>query len=514
MAMNKKTTVFREKAETVAHIPRMPARGHELPMPAAQKKDAGFDLKWLLLIVIGIFIVAGAWMYTRPGPATTSAGPGNMNTSAPDPLASPGAIALLSSFDRLSALPDSYNLAMSEPISGIDSNLSLQQKGGVRIAVLTTMLDSREYYWSGSQVMACEQPVGNKQMCGVVGNETLLVNYGTQLNGTFPAPASAASQKINQAGMIQMGAVKFGGAPEKRTVAGRSCTYINYSYDFSRLTAAQLGSLGMSASDPVVSVFRNFRVEKCFDDQLGLSLLSHLQYDYADPKTGQVTTLENKLAYQSLQAPLAGSLTAPTINANSSDVLGLMASVNQMLSTIGTCQSAPNQTAHDQCVRTNAVNFDRVDLCQLANDTMMRDQCVLIIASSDNIPADCAQAGNMTNDCYTTIAADNLDANGCSLISNAQARQSCLDTVAAAKKQSANAPKPATGNGNQTASGNRTANATDRAPTSAGQTANATSQRAVDGGTGNAVVPPTSNGSGNGLSVPGVGNATAQRAAG
>src|SRR5689334_22312927 len=67
---------------------------------------------WLAIAIIGVLILAAAgWYFTQP-----QAGPNPINTSvnntpAADALKSASAVALLSSFDHLQSLPNSYNLS-------------------------------------------------------------------------------------------------------------------------------------------------------------------------------------------------------------------------------------------------------------------------------------------------------------------------------------------------------------------------------------------------------------------
>ncbi|MDE1798358.1 MAG: hypothetical protein KGH63_03055 [Candidatus Micrarchaeota archaeon] len=399
----------------------------------------GFDPKWLVLVLIGIAIVAGAWYFTQTPAAPAPAPAPASNATAADSLTSPSAVALISSFDRLQALPNSYNLSFARPIDGIDANISLMQNGTDRVAVLQTAFNTREYYWIGNQTVSCEQSGSQPRMCAEVSGQQQLTTYGTQLNNSFPSATDAALQKANQVQLIELGALHFRAPPQDRTVAGRACTDITYTLDFTHLTAAQLAQLGMTSSDPVVTVFRNFQVEKCLDNQLGVALTSDLQYDYVDPTTGQSVPLEDKLTYQSFQSPLNASLSAPAPNANSSDLYNFVAGVNQMLAGIGNCQNAPNETAHDQCIRTGAVGNGRVDLCRLINDSSLQGQCVGIVALTTDNPDLCKLAGSQTGDCYGNIAVSKGDISYCKMITDAAIQQKCMDAVAQAKGQSANA---------------------------------------------------------------------------
>ncbi len=420
----------------------------------------GFDLKWLLLIVVGVFVVAGAWYYTQGqngAPVTT--GP-NATVNTVNLLTSPGAVALLSSFDHLQAMPNSYNLSFSEKIDGIDANISLAQKGNDRVAILTTAFNRREYYWIGNQTIACEQSATEPRVCAAIDNQTQLMAYGARLNATFPSTNNEAEQKANHARMIQLGALHFRAPPQSRVVAGRSCTDLTYTFDFTQLTPSQLGQIGMTVNDPLVTMFRNYVVEKCVDDQLGIALVSKLQYEYVDPRTQQHVQLTDGLQYQTFQTPLPGSLAAPALNANGTQLLEETGRVNDMLGTIGTCLGAVNVTDHDQCVRTSAVRYGNVGLCNLVNDSTVRGQCVIIIATDHNAPDECKLAGGLGNECYTNIAVNDRDNSYCKLIADPGQLRICMDAVALAKNMTGGAPAPGSGNATANQTGNATRPAT------------------------------------------------------
>lgn len=413
---------------------------------------------WLLIAFVGALILIGAWYFTQQkgGAPMPSPGPTNGTVVAPDTLTSPSAVALLSSFDKLQSLPNSYNLSFDRPVEGIDANISLMQNGKDRVAVMTTDFDRRAYYWIGNQTVACEWTPGVDQKCAEVSDQQSLMTYGSQLNNSFPTAGDSGSQKALQVKMIELGALHFSAAPAPQTVAGRACTDLTYSMDFASLTPSQLAQLGMTPNDAAVTVFRNFRVEKCLDNELGIALTSHLQYDYVDPRTGQKVPLEDKLAYQTFVTPLTGNLSAPALNANSTDVLSLMTTVNGMLSNVANCQNAPNATAHDQCVRTAAVGAGRADLCRLATDPAMAGQCVTIVAVTTDNPETCKMAGAQTDECYANIAVSRTDSSYCKMIANRDVAQKCL--VAVLQAQVGNASAPAD---------NSTAHATAPAPANA-----------------------------------------------
>jgi hypothetical protein len=185
----------------------------------------------------------------------------------------------------------------------------------------------------------------------------------------------------------------------------------------------------MNVNSPLVSVFRNFQVEKCVDDQLGIALISHLKYDYVDPRTNQKVPLEDQSTYQMFVTPMTGALTLPAVNANGTALTTKVVWVNDVLTAVGRCSSAPNQSVQDQCVRSTAVSYGQIELCQLVRDASVRGQCVTIIATDLKASEDCKQAGTYENECYANIAVATRQDSYCTLIADMAERQTCLDIV-------------------------------------------------------------------------------------
>lgn len=451
MSTTKPKTKIKEKTRLPtpeAARTRIPTLVFSAPAPAPK---AGTP-NWLPLFILALITVAAVWWFGGPhlilptsAPTVNTTPP--INASANAALTTPGAQILLKSFDQLVGLPSSFEIAFQEQVNGVDTNITLRQAGQTRSALLVSPFSRQEYYWSGNGTVACETPLDNPRSCALVNTsvDTPVRRFALIVQSTFPNNNAPLQRDLNTQ-MLHLGIIKFLAPPQEMAVNGRPCHNLIYSLNYQNLSDAQLASIGKTAKDADVLVFKDYRLEKCVDAQWGIAMRSQLKYTvFSQP-------LQYSHQVSSFQIPFPGGIDVPAADANDTAMQMLFAGTSQLLQTMGTCNALSTPLDRDVCIRTNAITDKRLQFCDMTSNSTVRDQCVLIVANVKDDPADCLGAGTLVNECYISIAANRKDASLCSLIGDIPSQTTCKGVVANA---TANLPTF-----NQTASANSPTNGT------------------------------------------------------
>ncbi len=380
----------------------------------------------LPILIVALVVVAALWL----GPALLAGKPQTppqnvTNTTAADRLGAPGAVLLLSGASRLENLPGSYQISFMEIVDGVESNVTLAQDGGSREATVSTAYHSRKYVWANGTGTVCETELDQPELCSsLVGNSSAGL-YALRLNATFPTKESADQQALDE-WMVGIGAIRFIGSPQNKTVAGRTCDDVAYLFDFSSLSDADLSKI-----DPSLFVFKNYRLEKCIDRQNGIPLYTKLQYDY------QGVPQEFERTYSSYESPAALPIAASAPNANWTQVDTAFNEDNAVLQSMGVCIAQNTSQDRESCVLSAAINLGEYGLCAFASEPSLRDECVYKLAAVKDEPLMCAKAGTYMDECYIYAAYTRQDASYCNIITNQTDKAACDQAVRTAGNASA-----------------------------------------------------------------------------
>lgn len=386
---------------------------------AARMGSPKDNLPIVPIIIVALVAVAVLWLgpsLLGGNPPATSANATNM--TADQRLHAPGALVLLSGAGRLANLPDSYQILFLENVDGIDNNITLAQEGGAREGIVSTAYHSRRYVWANGTAVVCEKVLDRPEVCSELNDNSTAGSYAIRLNATFPAKPSPDQQALDS-WMVGIGAIRFVGNPQNKTVAGRACDDVEYTFDFSTLSSEDLTRI-----DPSMFVFKNYQLEKCIDHENGIPLYSRLQYDYQ----GIVQTYER--TYQAYDSPARIQIDALAPNANWTQVDSAFDEDSAVLQSMGECTAQNTSQDRQSCVLSAAINLGEYGLCAFASDPRLRDECIYKLAAVKGQPMMCAKAGTYMDECYAYEAYSWQDVSYCSGITNQTDRDTCVRAAA------------------------------------------------------------------------------------
>ena len=372
----------------------------------------------IAVLILGILLV---WWFLQ----SESLGPFAKKTQEPIPAAnsedllkSPGAAVLLGAMEKLAAIPQSYEIEFRENIDGIDSNVTLRQNENIREAIVQTQFHARQYIWNGNYTMLCEQALGKKELCAQIDELSPAARYAILLNATFPGASELERKKEAELDreLISGGALRFIAAPQDKKIAGRACKNVIYSLDFGALNSSQKADF-----DPRLFVFKNYRLEKCIDEETGIPLYIKLKYEYG----GQA--IEEERTYTRFASPSSKKIVEKAANANISEVEKEYDQDNQILQMMGECYLQEDAGMADKCILSGAIGLKQYGLCHFASTQETQEDCIYKLASILDEPEYCEKAGKYRDECYTSIAARRSDASYCTMVNNQAAKEICGD---------------------------------------------------------------------------------------
>lgn len=376
----------------------------------------------IILLAAGIYHVASNAQQNTPPANTQVPPPATLPPKNQTPQLQTGAKVLLSSLDKVSNFPQTYEMVFFENISGIRTEVDLKSYANGKTAKISTPFNNRTMFWMGGDVIVCESTPENGQMCANVNQSGPIGQLAAQIERTFVNRQGAAVDFARDTKLVNMGAMKFMSQPTKKTIAGRPCTAIDYRLDYGPLSLNQMREVGVDPNDPIVTAFKNFKVNECLDDQLGNPLQLTATYEYL----GQLVKFTRE--FTKVSAPLSGNAEKPPTLASEAELNRYMTETETMLSVYGMCAGYAGEDANN-CFAKAAVENDAPKYCELSKNQTIREQCYYVIATRDAAPALCAKAPSLNDDCYNNVAIALKNSAYCGQIRNATISAACINAT-------------------------------------------------------------------------------------
>lgn len=281
------------------------------------------------------------------------------------------------------------------------------------------ILYTQTAYHLDNETIFCQTDLEKKPHCAKV-ESGYSYNISLALKDlliTYDADAKPQNERL-----FRMDIIKFIGEPKKKMVAGRSCIQIEYALDFSNVSEFQLPSLGMTADDPMLTVFRNFTMQRCFDDEYGRTIYSQLQYGTVFDDTIQTHVVEyEKLKFDTPDKEI------PATDYDQKQIENLVIQMGGFAQKVDECQE--EETNLTTCILLTAIASEDIRACSLIDEKEQRDQCALRIALYEGKAQACEKTGELRDECYLNYAHINKDTSYCTQIQNNEYREQCQMVV-------------------------------------------------------------------------------------
>jgi hypothetical protein len=366
--------------------------------------------------LIIILIAAVAYTYLQQPPESK---PG------PQPATGNATDAFITSLYKMRNI-NGYEMSYVETDGPMETEIYLQSNVTHQFGRFDSILDSREFYFDGTNTTLCLDYKG-KRCYLVAKNGSAFDSYAQSIYAKFLESPSVRNSLRTSEKLVQVGAIKFSNQTSSSTIAGRKCTAVSYAINYGGLSIDQLRSIGISPDDPSITSFGNFRLSQCADDEFGLPLSVNLSY----------SELGKERAFGSLFTSFAEgfdkAVVPPPENSGiyiqETEFAQLFNSAQKEIRAAYLCEAQNSTAERDSCYRTLAYSADDGRVCGHVSDSLTKSQCYLAVAQKLLSPNECAFAGGLADECLISIAGSTGARSLCELISNETLVSECNKAV-------------------------------------------------------------------------------------
>ncbi|MEM2948498.1 MAG: hypothetical protein QXG02_03125 [Candidatus Anstonellales archaeon] len=198
---------------------------------------------------------------------------------------------------------------------------------------------------------------------------------------------------------------------EESEINGRRCTLIRYSVDYTKLSINDLEAIGLSPSDPLVSIVKTQNITSCIAET-GETLSKQFSYYYS----GQYIEEGFVVVDSNYETP-----NIPPIPNEFTNLSYLFQRHYNIFDEYLTCLQSNKK---DKCILTVAVHNHIPGMCEYAEN---KTACYSGYVSFTFDPALCEKfEPPMKDDCFYTIALSTKNQTMCGLIENRSLSQDCI----------------------------------------------------------------------------------------
>lgn len=202
---------------------------------------------------------------------------------------------------------------------------------------------------------------------------------------------------------------------ETSEVDGRECTLVNFTVNYTTLSLSDLQEIGLSPSDPAVSLVSRYDTTSCIADN-GEVFSKQVSYFY----NGQMIEEEFVLVDSDYE-----NSNIPPQPENFTDLTPSFQRHYDIFNQYFTCLELYEK---DKCLVSTAVHYLFPEMCEYSTD---KDTCYGAYVSFTLDPAVCGRfEGEMKDHCFFTIALGKKDESFCSSIANETLGQECITSLA------------------------------------------------------------------------------------
>ncbi|MFH0927457.1 MAG: hypothetical protein V1822_02655, partial [Candidatus Micrarchaeota archaeon] len=416
-------------------------------MSEEKKGDNGMLAAAAVVLCILLFAGGYYWFVAAGQGASAPGNEGQQTLTLEQRIAAdPSASAMFEALGKQSNFPQAYYAAYDETGDGVPAqHIAIYKGSKLSYVSVGNDLFEQEAYWNENGSYVCQSGYNRSLLCGPA-NGSAAINVSDALDQLFIGYEPSAKAQNEQ--LYGLGVINFTAPPRSRSIAGRQCTQVEYKIDYSRLSDAQLAQLGVAKDDPVLTVFDNFTMQRCFDDEYGITIYSNLTYEtYL-----AAGTLSHAIEYSEFDpAPTEGGREVE-INANGTQLDALMAKMEAVSQAVDDCMGSGGNIS--TCILADAIKNEDVQECALINDAPSRDNCAMRIVLQQDDANLCVKTGSLHDECYLNYAYINSDTSYCTLINDKNVSRECFSAVSnQAKSDSARTSQGSGANGSLPAAG-------------------------------------------------------------
>ena len=367
------------------------------------------EKKTIILLVAALAIIAiAAAVFLRPEEKPQS------------PLSSPQAVLLFSYLEKMGNTSDCSLSYEETKTNDIKQEIELVSKNESRFMSTKTLVDEKKVYKANGDYFVCEKLAGGEEHCALLKNSSILISYAYGIDGQFLDAQSAAKKRKNNELLISKGVLSFSGGVDEKEINGIPCSFINYSIDYGKLSISDLNELGLSPADPVISVFSNYTVSICINNDTGIPVETALSYVYA----GKQLLFKRTLLSSSL--PSKQEINVPSNLTDESTVEYYYDTANGYISDVTKCIRDADR---DGCYLTMAITNGLSGVCdEIKNDTK-RDRCLIALVHNEADVALCEKVTTLKDDCFAEAAVKFGNKDLCANVTNETLREQCISAI-------------------------------------------------------------------------------------
>lgn len=308
-----------------------------------------------------------------------------------------------------------YLYTYSENVNGFIFDTHLINNGVQRSAIFDSPVAHEQIFFADNITVYCvrSKEYNSSLSCAQVQNVSEMQGFILAIESTFFDPTLIDQIVEHNEHLLDRNVIQFKGSPIEKTVNGNTCTQINYRYDHTQLTLADLSELGispesLSSYDAQWCITENGEVyEKTFSYTYGgkqrYSTFTLLEADWSYDDPIELPELENKEI-----APL------------------LFNWVREHQGTLQSCY-LKEESLKERCISTFAIEHNFADVCDTAGTR--RDVCYVSLAlynKDENICPFIHDTG-AKDDCYIEVAGQTQRSELCDMVQDSSKLDFCLN---------------------------------------------------------------------------------------
>jgi hypothetical protein len=303
-----------------------------------------------------------------------------------------------------------YQFTTKEKIGDVEKTFFVSQDGKNAYIKETLLGISREVFYTENGSILCFDFLGERY-CDIA-NDTKEMMIVDGFRGALFSDERAKRERkrfevLEKAGGLEIYSV------EKGEGGGRNCTLVKFKVDYSKLSLPELGEIGLSASDPAVSLVPYYNLTYCIAED-GEVLSKQISYVYKGQGIEEGFVVVDSDYEHSAIPPLPENFTDLSVAFQRHYNI-----FNEYLTCLET-------TEKDKCIASIGVKYLIPDMCEYAEN---KTKCYSIYVSFTLDQTICERFELPMKDyCIYTVALETKNETLCGWIANNSLVQECISS--------------------------------------------------------------------------------------
>ncbi len=301
-----------------------------------------------------------------------------------------------------------YQFTTQEKVGDVEKTFFVTQDGENAYIKETLLGISREVFYTENGSILCFDFAGERY-CDLA-NETKEMLIVDGFRAALFSDKRAEMERKRFEILEKSGGLEIY-STEKSKASGKDCTLIEFKADYSKLSLSGLEEIGLSPSDPAVSLVPYYNLTYCIAEN-GEVLSKQISYVYKGQQIEEKLTIVNS-DYESSNIP--------QLPQNFTDLASSFERHYNIFNEYFTCLGSYGK---DKCIASVAVNRALPEMCEYAED---KNACYGAYVSFTLNPAICDKfEGELKDHCFFTIALGKKDESFCRSMANETLEQECI----------------------------------------------------------------------------------------